>query len=53
MANIPQFPPPAPRRIQPGYTMVSVSSLRYLRRLLQLVVLLQLVNMALELWGMW
>ena len=44
---------PRTRRIEPGYTMVSISSLRDLRRLLKLVVLLQLVNMAFELRGLW
>lgn len=56
MADVPQFPPvpmQSPRRIQPGYTMVSITSLRDLRRLLRLVVLLQLVNMAFELRGWW
>lgn len=41
------------RRIEPGYTMVSITSLRGLRRLLKAVVVLQVLNLAVELWGVW
>jgi hypothetical protein len=41
------------RRIQPGYTMVSITSLRGLRRMLQVVVVLQVVNLVAELRGLW
>lgn len=44
---------PRMRDLRWNYTMVSISSLRDLRRLLKLVVLLQLVNMAFELRGLW
>lgn len=48
--QIPELP--RTKRIEPGYTMVSITSLRGLRRLLQLVVILQLVNMLFELRGL-
>jgi hypothetical protein len=41
------------RRIQPGYTMVSITSLRGLRRMLVVVILLQVVNLVVELRGLW
>lgn len=44
---------PRVRNARWNYTMVSISSLRDLRRLLKLVVVLQLVNMILELRGFW
>ena len=44
---------PRVRDARHNFTMVSVSSLRDLRRLLRLVVLLQVVNMILELRGWW
>jgi hypothetical protein len=39
------------RRMEAGYTMVSITSLRGLRRLLLLLVLLQVVNLLFELKG--
>lgn len=40
------------RRIQPGYTMVSITSLRGLRRMLLAVVVLQVMNLVAELRGL-
>lgn len=44
---------PRLRRFEVGHTMVSVTSLRGLRRMLQVVVVLQLLNLAAELRGLW
>lgn len=44
---------PRLRRFEMGHTMVSITSLRGLRRLLKAVVVLQVLNLAVELWGVW
>lgn len=41
---------PRLRRIDVGHTMVSITSLRALRRLLVAVIVLQVVNLILEVW---
>ncbi len=41
---------PRLRRIDVGHTMVSITSLRALRRLLVMVIVLQVINLALEVW---
>ena len=38
------------RRIEPGYTMVSITSLRYMHRLLWLLIVLQVLNLVVEVW---
>jgi hypothetical protein len=38
------------RRIEPGYTMVSITSLRYMHRLLWLLIGLQMVNLVVGVW---
>lgn len=44
---------PRLRRFEMGHTMVSITSLRGLRRLLKAVVVLQVLNLAVALWGVW
>ena len=41
---------PRLRRLEVGHTMVSITSLRAMRRLLVMVIVLQVVNLALEVW---
>jgi hypothetical protein len=38
------------RRLEVGHTMVSITSLRAMRRLLVTVIVLQAINLALEVW---
>ena len=38
------------RRGEAGYTMVSITSLRYMHRLLWLLIVLQVVNLVVEVW---
>jgi hypothetical protein len=41
---------PRLRRLEVGHTMVSITSLRAMRRLLVAVIVLQVINLALEVW---
>ena len=49
---MPQQSPELPRlrRLEAGHTMVSITSLRAMRRLLVAVIALQVINLALEVW---
>lgn len=38
------------RRIEVGHTMVAITSLRYMHRLLWVVIGLQVINLAAEVW---
>ena len=41
---------PRLRRLEVGHTMVSITSLRAMRRLLVTVIVLQVINLVLEVW---
>jgi hypothetical protein len=41
---------PRLRRLEVSHTMVSITSLRAMRRLLVAVIVLQVINLALEVW---
>ena len=41
---------PRLRRLEVGHTIVSITSLRAMRRLLVAVIVLQVINLALEVW---